>query len=119
MNKAKLFLIAALMTISLLGSAYSAAPPEKPSEVKLSGTLICVGCELKSRCGANAQCSVYGHDHALKTAAGKIYTFLPNDKSADLIKGENHHGDRLTVTATVPQGTQILDVKTVKWLGGK
>jgi len=97
-------------------------------EVTLTGTLICVGCDLKSRYQAKAQCSVYGHDHGLKTADGKIYTFLRNDRSKDLIggktsadgggsdrgAGEELHGEKVQVTGKVLPKTQIIDVKDYK-----
>lgn len=42
-----------------------------------------------------AQCSIYGHKHALKTADEKYYTFLENQKSEPLIKGEKGHGKKI------------------------
>jgi hypothetical protein len=87
------------------------APPKK---VTMKGPLVCLGCELKKAHGAGAQCNIYGHKHALKTTDGKYYTFLENQKSEPLIKGEKWHGKTLDVSGTLFPGTQIIEVSDYK-----
>src|SRR5688572_19433713 len=82
----------------------------KPQPATFKGTLACLGCDLKKAYGAGAQCSVYGHKHALKTADGKYYTFLENAKSEPLIKGEALHGKPIEVTGVVFPGSQVIEV---------
>lgn len=107
----------------LLITAYSApafvqdeakASDQAPKKVTMKGTLVCLGCELKKAHGAGAQCSIYGHKHALKTADGKYYTFLENQKSEPLIKGEKWHGKKIEVSGTIFPGTQVIDVTGYK-----
>ncbi|MBI2844662.1 MAG: hypothetical protein HYX78_14810 [Armatimonadetes bacterium] len=115
MKKLILAVIVALV-VAAVAAALNAADSNKPKDVTLTGTLICMGCELKTQYGAKAQCNVYGHDHALKAADGKIYTFLPNDNSKDLIAGKADKSAKITVTGTLFPGSQIVDVKDVKGL---
>ncbi len=90
------------------------AQESQPKRVSMKGTLACLGCDLKKAHGAKAQCSVYGHKHALKTADGKYYTFLENEKSEPLIKGEKWHGKPVEVTGLLFPGTQVLEVVEFK-----
>jgi len=112
-------LVAALVALSfaLLSSAPLQAQGTKPKTVTLKGTLACLGCDLKKAHGAGAQCSVYGHKHALKTSNGKYYTFLENAKSEPLIKGEALHGKPVEVRGTLFPGSQVLEVTGYKQIG--
>jgi hypothetical protein len=76
------------------------------------GKLVCTSCDLKQSDGARAQCSVYGHEHGLKTKDGKNITFLHNQYSDDLIKGEKYHNQDATVTGTYYADANQLDVET-------
>lgn len=111
----------ASLSLPLASASFAAqeAKQEAPKAVTLKGTLSCIGCDLKKAHGAGAQCSVYGHTHALKTADGKYYTFLQNKKSEPLIKGETLHGKMVEVNGTLFPGTQILEVKEYKTLPDK
>jgi hypothetical protein len=91
----------------------------KAKTVKMKGTLACLGCDLKKAYGAGAQCSVYGHKHALKTANGKYYTFLENQKSEPLIKGEQLHGKSIQVTGSLFPRSQVIEVTDYKVLEQK
>ena len=97
--------------------AQSGAASAKPKMVTMRGTLACLGCDLKKAHGAGAQCSVYGHKHALKTSSGKYYTFLENAKSEPLIKGEALHGKPVEVRGTLFPGSQVLEVTGYKQIG--
>ncbi len=124
MNHSRRSLLASLAALSVgLLSGATAAPtwPQqsraagaKPKMVTMKGTLACLGCDLKKAHGAGAQCSVYGHKHALKTSNGKYYTFLENAKSEPLIKGEALHGKRVEVRGTLFPGTQVIEVMSYK-----
>lgn len=76
-----------------------------------SGTLVCLGCSLKSE-GAKAQCSDFGHTHALKTDDGKYLTFLPNKFSSDLLAGEKFHNKAVAVHGVYYANANQLDVET-------
>ena len=115
MKKASIAVILAFV-VALIAVSLNAADKREPKAVTLTGTLICMGCALKKAYSANAQCSIYGHQHALKTAKGKIYTFLPNDKSKDLIAGKAEKSAKITVTGTIFPQSQIIDVKDAKGL---
>jgi len=65
------------------------AAQEKVTEGVIEGKVICLGCSLKKKKGATAQCSIYGHKNALKTKDGEVWSFLENDASKDLA---NSHG---------------------------
>ncbi|NCO41905.1 MAG: hypothetical protein COZ06_31165 [Armatimonadetes bacterium CG_4_10_14_3_um_filter_66_18] len=98
-----------------LGGALGHAPAAGDTAKKLTGTLVCIGCTVKKAYSAKAQCNVYGHQHGLQTADGKIYTFLANDQSKELREGkakdaEDLHGKKVEVTGVVLPKTQILDV---------
>lgn len=101
---------ASMQTASVAAPKASVAAPKKM--VTLSGTLSCLGCDLKKAHGAGAQCSIYGHKHALKTGNGKYYTFLENAKAEPLIKGEEMHGKKVRVNGTLFPGTQVIEVKS-------
>jgi hypothetical protein len=116
-----------LVSLAALGFALLSTAPTRAQDgakaegpkaqaATLKGTLTCLGCDLKKAHGAGAQCSVYGHKHALKTADGKYYTFLENAKSEPLIKGEKWHNKPLEVTGTVFPGSQVIEVKEYKVL---
>lgn len=116
--------LAALGLVTSGFAALSTAPAlaqsaAKPKTVTLKGTLACLGCDLKKAHAAGAQCSVYGHKHALKTANGKYYTFLENQKSEPLIKGEQWHGKPIQVTGRVFPGSQVIEVADYKVLEAK
>ena len=127
MNHSRRTLLASLAALSVgLLSGVSAAPTlaqqsgaagAKANMVTMKGTLACLGCDLKKAHGAGAQCSVYGHKHALKTANGKYYTFLENAKSEPLIKGEAMHGKQVEVRGTVFPGSQVIEVMSYKQTG--
>ena len=121
MNWIRRMLVAALVALSfaLLSGAPLQAQGTKPKTVTLKGTLACLGCDLKKAHGAGAQCSVYGHKHALKTSNGKYYTFLENTKSEPLIKGEALHGKTVEVRGTVFPGSQVIEVLSYKQTGQK
>ncbi len=127
MNRYRRSLLTSLLALSvglLSGAATApslaqsgAAGAKKPKMVTMRGTLACLGCDLKKAHGASAQCSVYGHKHALKTSNGKYYTFLENARSEPLIKGEALHGKQVEVRGTVFPGSQVIEVTSYKPLG--
>lgn len=103
----------AILTAASLQTPSIAAPKKM---VTLSGTLSCLGCDLKKAHGAGAQCSIYGHKHSLKTGNGKYYTFLENAKSEPLIKGEEMHGKKVRVHGALFPGTQVIEVMNYRAL---
>lgn len=93
----------------------------------ITGKNICLGCALKEE-GAGAQCSVYGHRHALRvekvtgaSAAGKgkdkakipemkgwYLHYLDTDKAKSLIK--EHDGETLTLKGVVYSHERVIEV---------
>lgn len=122
----------------------TATPETKKDEAVITGKVICVGCTLKKEKGANAQCSIYGHKSALKVEKvvfsgdwkpdpkykgkwppsdlpnpdpaykGKILSFLPNDRSAELLKTK-HHGKKVTIVGRIYPKANMLEVRFVKF----
>jgi hypothetical protein len=113
-------LLTALLVIAGAGYTLAQDHPEHPKkqpagarvvEATVVGENFCLGCSLKKEKGAAAQCSKYGHRHALKvtdaTAAGKklpemkgwILHYLETDNAQAVIKG--HHNETLTLKGKV------------------
>lgn len=96
-------------------------------EVAIVGTNHCLGCALKMEHGAKAQCSVYGHRHSLKVEKamdaegnnlaalqGRTLSYLENDKSAKLVKGEVFHGARVEVKGRLYEQESVIEVTEFK-----
>ncbi|MEW5797018.1 MAG: hypothetical protein AB1772_11740 [Candidatus Zixiibacteriota bacterium] len=113
-----LFLVVALTTAGLFAQqkqdeSKNATPTiTKPEHVDISGTLVCLGCSLKKSEGARSACSVYGHEHALKTDAGQYVNFLENQYSADLIKGDKYANKKLSIHGILHSSANLVDVES-------
>ena len=105
--------------------AKSGASPAK--EIAVVGTNYCLGCALKREHGAGAQCSVYGHRHGLKVEKardgagnelaalkGRTLSYLENDKSEKLFKGEVFHGARVEVKGRLYEKESVIEVTEIK-----
>lgn len=105
----------------------SATPQLGPGEVVITGKVICLGCHLKKEKQAKAQCSIYGHTNALSIEKiidsqgknidelkGKIYQFLHNEKSDELIKDHNYVGKVIIAVGRVHPEADILEVNFFK-----
>ena len=92
--------------------------------VTVVGNNYCVGCKLKKTKGAAAQCSIHGHQHALKVEratgedgstlrelAGVTLFYLENDRSVSLSKGEGTHGEKVKVIGSLFVDERILQVE--------
>ncbi len=118
-----------LVTVVALGWLVSGCADKDGVEIEsdvikaaVEGTNFCLGCALKKQKGAAAQCSIFGHKHALKVtrAVGKELTgmrgwvlhYLETEKSQDLIK--QHHGEELTITGKVYPLERELEVDSFK-----
>ena len=110
-------LLAALMMMSLSVLAGQDRTEQSGEHQTFSGTLVCLGCDLKKAEGARAQCTDFGHKHALKTEDGKYITFLENKYAADLMKGK-HHDQTVEVHGVYFAGANTLDVESFT-AGGK
>lgn len=107
MKRGIILLAAAFLAVGTVSLA-----AEKGMKKAFEGTLSCPGCDLKKAEGAHAQCKVYGHTHGLKLEDGKYISFLENDKSAGLIKGEKLHGKKVKVHSVYYGDANLLDVET-------
>ncbi len=121
----------AILAVTVLAGQYDKA--EKSSEamkssnaakgeaehITLTGTMVCLGCELHKAENARAACDVYGHKHALKTDDGRYYNILENKYGEALIKGEKYHNKRTEVHGVYFASANQLDVEAFKLEGGK
>jgi len=130
------FLLVAAVGVSACGDSKSEtastksitaqmASLNKGGQVDIEGQLVCLGCSLKKSEGAHAECSTYGHKHALKTTEGVYLTLLENKQSADLVKGEKYHNKLVSIHGVYHANANTLDVesftvdgKTKSWCGG-
>ena len=80
----------------------------------IEGEVVCLGCSLKKEQSASAQCSIYGHTHALKTEDGEVLTFLENDESTDLINNHDYKGKKVKIKGRRFQGSNVVEVDSVK-----
>ncbi|MDP2938717.1 MAG: hypothetical protein Q8O13_01350 [Candidatus Omnitrophota bacterium] len=105
----------------------SATPQLGPGEVVITGRVICLGCHLKKEKQAKAQCSIYGHTNALSIEKiidaqgksidklkGKIYQFLRNEKSDELIKDHTYAGKVIIVVGKIYPEANILEINFFK-----
>lgn len=90
------------------------AKGEAVKHVDIEGLLVCLGCSLKKGEGAKAECSVYGHKHALKTKDGSYLNLLENKFSADLVKGEKYHNKNVAIHGVYHANANVLDVESFK-----
>ena len=87
----------------------------------VEGRNFCVGCALKSKQGAGAQCNALGHKHAFKVTrvvgadgkemadmGGWVLHYLDTDKSQELLT--KHHGEKLTIVGIIYPQERVLEV---------
>ncbi len=92
-------------------------------EVTVVGTNTCHGCSVKGKHEAQAQCGDYGHNHSLKIEyaedaegqtldeiVGHTVHYLENDNAADLIEGEEFHGEQVQLTGRMMGPAATLEV---------
>jgi len=92
---------------------------QKKAEHKtLSGTLVCMGCELKSGDGARAACKEFGHKHVLQTNDGSMVGLLENKYSRDLM-GEKYHGQKMEIHGIHYANANVVDVESFAVNGSK
>jgi len=93
------------------------------TEAVLVGQSKCLGCSLKGEHGAKAQCSDFGHTHALqvrqaRTAdgdklekfVGRTVHFLANDASAPLLEGDEFHNAEVKVEGRLFEQASTVEV---------
>lgn len=88
-------------------------------EKTIKGKVICIGCELKHIYNASSNCKIYGHKHGIKTSVGKIYSFVENEKTNELINSVKYHGKNIEVTGKILENANFIDVKEFKVLEEK
>ena len=130
MNLFRQSLMSALAVAVMVVSAPAQEHPEHPkkatttaaavTEASVTGENFCLGCSLKTSKGAAAQCSKYGHQHALKVTAatvdgkdrpemtGWVLHYLDTDNAQPVIK--EHHSETVTVTGKVYAEERVLEV---------
>ncbi|MBI4589086.1 MAG: hypothetical protein HY725_09620 [Candidatus Rokubacteria bacterium] len=130
MGMLKALAISAALVLPVVACA--AGKDEKPaasggSQVTVVGTNYCLGCALKKEHGAAAQCSKYGHRHSLKVEKavdgsgkelaalrGRTLSYLDNEKSEQLVKGEVFHKERVEVKGRLYEAESVIEVVEIK-----
>ncbi|MCP4633823.1 MAG: hypothetical protein GY855_12925 [candidate division Zixibacteria bacterium] len=98
-----------ILTISIMNAGLATA--DKNAEVTTkSGTMVCLGCSMKSTSDAGSMCSKYGCESAFKTADGKIWHLLENDKSHDLKQTHASKGKEAKITGYFHKDSQTIDL---------
>lgn len=132
----KKVILASLLGIAMVGYVLAQEHPEHPKkpaqpaqkaaqavvvQAVVTGQNFCLGCALKKAAGAAAQCSKYGHRHALKvtsaTVAGKdapemkgwVLHYLDTDDGQPYIK--EHHDETVTLKGKVYSEARVLEVE--------
>lgn len=129
----KAVMVSAAVLFPVVASATDKAnkpPPPSASagtQVTIVGENYCLGCALKKEHGAAAQCSKYGHRHSLRVERavdaggkemadlkGRTLSYLDNDKSEKLFKGEEFHKQRVEVKGRLFPQESVIDVQEYK-----
>ena len=118
---ASLVLVGLMMLNSCKKSVPAVAAGSDVVKATVEGTNFCSGCVLKKAKGAGAQCSIFGHKHALKVnkavgengkelpyMPGLVLYYLETEKSQELIN--THHGEKITAKGKVYPQERILEV---------
>jgi len=96
------------------------AIPAMPFDMTVTGQNICLGCTMKKERGAGAECTTFGHKHAMRTNEvtthgkvlprmhGWILHYLETDKSKELIK--QHDGEIITVMGKFYPEERVFEV---------
>mgnify|MGYP001598444102 CR=1 FL=1 len=111
---------------SQVDAVTSATPKPQENQVVITGTLICISCDLKEQKGAKSQCSIYGCSYSLKTKkvinpkgqllkeqVGKLYHILANDNSSALLQKE-YKGKDVTIVGKIYPDENVIEVDFVK-----
>ena len=124
-------ILAYLVGLLTAGAALAQEHPDHPKkdpastkadviEASVTGENVCVGCALKKEQGAAAQCSKYGHRHALRVTSasadgsdlaymkGWILYYLETDNAQPFIK--EHDGETLTLRGKVYTAERMFEV---------
>jgi len=91
---------------------------EQAEHAKMQGKLVCLGCTLKGE-GARAECSEYGHTHALMVEDDEMVLFLPNKYSAALMEGGKLHDQMVMVAGVYYEDANMIDVEVYEVDGQK
>jgi len=104
----------ALLLISALSpvapAQEKAKAGEEPRQVMLRGRVVCITEEFQRLYQAEADCDRRGHVYGLKTAEGKLYSFLPTDMAAAIYDDQRFRERELQVTARLFPQTSFIEV---------
>ncbi len=74
------------------------------------GTLVFLRCDPTDTDATWAECTTYGHRHALKSSDGSYVNLSDNRNSADLIKGEKYLGKTVKVNGAYSTDSNQVDI---------
>ncbi|MGH9159161.1 MAG: anti-sigma factor family protein [Vicinamibacteraceae bacterium] len=89
---------------------------DTPRTIVLDGELVCRDCELEALYGAKSMCHLKGHHGSLRTADGKIWTFMEGKASAVLIEDSSLLGRRVQVRGRLYRRAGCLEIESYKFL---
>ena len=93
-----------LLAVSVLG--------QTPNHVRtITGTYVCIACDLEKNIGAHSQCSIYGHNYGIRLADGSYIHLLANDHSVDLVKGGGRINFPISVNGIYDRAARTIDVQ--------
>ena len=98
-----------IILIFLLSGAKSTTEEQKPEEIELRGTVVCLAEEMHT----HYKVELFGkHDHlyGVKTEDGKYYTLLRTSLAEALFVDERLHKKDLVINGRVFPKTQLLEV---------
>ncbi len=91
----------------------------------VEGKNFCLGCALKKKKGAAAQCSLFGHKHSLRVSRatgedgkeladlkGWVLHYLENEKSKALIR--EHHGENVKLSGIIYSHERVFEVSSME-----
>ena len=84
--------------IVVLGAQDGAKKRELKDRVEVPGTIVCIGCTLEKRSGADAQCTLHAkHAQGLLGPDGTLHTFVDNAKGHLVIANDKLRGKEVKI----------------------
>jgi len=89
---------------------------DTPRTIGLEGWLVCRDCELQALYGAGSMCRIKGHHGALKTADGKIWNLMEDDRTEQLIHRASWLGKKVRVRGRLYRRAGCVEVQSYEVL---
>jgi len=86
---------------------------ESENKIALTGTIVCVCCEMK-KYGGHPACKKFGHTYGLKTDNGVLWTIMKNDKGMKVIDHNELIGARAKITGWFFFNSNYIDLEELE-----